>query len=243
MRAYGFQLEERFVRQDLDDGLKGVGRIESTLSRKQGHLGVVRLGVDNCWSAVAGGWVLEVDVPVEQLMSQGAGLVRVALDRMPEPLPWWSATSFTATLLMAGDRAALTRLADRVLDPDGLESGPSVLESELGTARRLVAIAVRRDEQARSQPSAPGDDRWEVLLEAMMLAVLDGRQDDLDTAARERHDLRQGQARRSVRHRRSWAYLLDRLGIAVMLCAQDRGLTPTPGLADIPLEVLARRQG
>lgn len=243
MRAYGFVPDESFIRRELDDALDGVGRVENTLAQGRGHLGVVRAGVDACWSAMAAGWALEQDVAVEQLMARAAALVRTALDRMPGPMPYWSVNSWTATLLLAGDRAALSALADRALRPDGLEAGPPVLESETGMTRRMVATAVRRDREARSQPSAPGDDRGEVLIESMLTAVLDGRQDDLDAAARERHGLREARAGRSVQNRRSWAFLLDRIGVAVMLCAQDRGLAATAGLADVPVEVLARRAG
>jgi hypothetical protein len=212
---------------------------QRTLSQGRGDIYVTNSGVSDCWAVAAISWLLEEPFDMPELMTAAAGMIQTALETMPAPLMDSYAYGWCTTTTMAG-RADLTlRVADRVLDPDGVEVDHNVEPSTLATTRAFAALITGRDSLARTLlPTAPLDDAYEIGINRTIIAILDQDQATLDAAAAERFAERTRQARRS---RRRSTHLIDRLGVGLMLAAQDHGLTPTPDIPDIPLEILATR--
>jgi hypothetical protein len=215
---------------------------QRTLSQGRGDVYVTNSGVSDCWAVAAISWLLEEPFDMPELMTTAAGMVQTALDTMPVPLMVSYAYTWTATTVMVG-RADLTlRVADRVLDPGGVEEDHNVEPSTVATARAFAALVTGRDDLARSlQPATFADDLVEPGINAMITAITERDQATLDAAAAERFAWRAGKAKRSSSNRRKWKNLVDRVGFGLMLAAQDRGLGPTPDIPDIPLEILATR--
>ncbi len=241
MRDYPYRPDQRAIERALTAGEQSVTTIEQTFASGRGAPDVLGIAVLRAWGSVAAAVALEHPLEAVRLLERVAVLVRDHLARWPGPMASWDAVGFAVTLEMAGERAALAALAEHVLAPDGLQTHAGPVASELAFARVLVALLAGRDEAAAAQPAPPGDDEQENLTFTMTGAVLERDQEGLDAAAAGRSQLRMRLAGRSAQNRRNWIYLLDRTAVGIMLAAQDRGLQATPGLPDVPVEIVALR--
>jgi len=202
--------------------------------------------VDVPWEEAAYGWYLGETAPeLLDLLERGARVVQHALPRSSPPFDYWSLGAWLSTVAVAGDQAGLQACARQVLAPDAFAPGAP---ADSVAADRTMATLFLDDGEAASRLLAavpPTDETGPMGVQVeqfwvMLRAVVHGDPAALDAAARARYAARGRLAGRSLGNRRDWTFLLDRGAMGLMAAARRRGLTPTAGIPDMPVELLAR---
>jgi hypothetical protein len=248
-RRYPHRPDTAYLRRRLDRAPRGLGLVETTLGEGRGDLGIVDAGVDDVWEAAATRWLFGQS-PAEalELVPRGCAIVRIGLNQLPGPVWTGAAERWLGLPALAGDEELTRAVADRFLAPGGLEEAPPVQPQEVARVRVLAAVRTGRDALAaealaalrqlgpRDAPPVLGE--ADAALDDLAAAVLAGDQAgvDADAAAYSAAWLRFGG--RSSSNRGHWGFLLNVPALVLMSAAVRRGLTATPGLPDVPAELI-----
>jgi hypothetical protein len=247
-RRYPHRPDTEKLRRQLDRAPQLLGLVETTLGEGRGHLGIVNAGVDDVWEAAAARWLFGQS-PAEalELFPRGCVIVRIGLDRFPGPVLSGAAERWLGLPALVGDEQLTRAVADRFLAPGSLEDAPPFQPQEVARARVLAALRTGEDNRAAEllaelRRMGPRD-APPMLVESdaartdLAAAVLAGDQTEVDAAAAAFSAAWLRFGGRSS-NRAYWTYLLNVPALVLMSAAVRRGLTPTPGLPDVPPELI-----
>jgi hypothetical protein len=174
--------------------------------------------------------------------------VRIGLDQLPGPVRSGAAERWLGLPALVGDEVLTRAVADRFLAPGGLEEAPPVQPQEVAELRVLAAVRTGQDALAAETLAALRQlgprEVPPVLVEAdatladLAAALLAGDQAGVDAAAAAYSAAWLRFGGRSSSNRGHWGFLLNVPALVLMSAAVRRGLTATPGLPDVPPELL-----
>jgi hypothetical protein len=249
-RRYPHRPNTRYFSEELDRGSRGVELVEKTLGEGSGHLGIVSAGVDDVWESVAVRWLFG-QTPAEalELVPRGCAIVRVGLERFPEPVRSGMAERWLGLPALVADEQLTRAVADRFLAPGGLEEAPPVQPQEVAELRVLAAVRTGQDgvaAEALAELRRMGPREVPPMLVAsdaaradLAEAVLAGDQAGVDAAATAYSAAWLRFGGRSSSNRGHWSFLLNVPALVLMSAAVRRGLRATPDLPDVPAELIS----
>jgi hypothetical protein len=183
-----------------------------------------------------------------ELFPRGCGIVRIGLDRLPGPVLTGAAERWLGLPALIGDEELTRAVADRFLAPGSLEEAPPFQPQEAARARVLAAVRTGHDDRAAELLAALRQlgprDAPPILVEAdaardeLAAAVLARDQAGVNAAAAAYSAAWLRFGGRSSSNRADWNFLLNVPALVLMSAVVRRGLTATPGLPDMPVELV-----
>jgi hypothetical protein len=248
-RRYPHRPDTVYLRRRLERAPRLLGIAETTLGEGRGDIGIVNAGVDDAWESAATRWLFgQSAAEALQLIPRGCAIVRTGLDQMPGPVLTGAAERWLGLPALVGDEELTRAVADRFLAPGSLEEAPPFQPQEAARARVLAAVRTGQDERAAEllaelRQLGPRD-APPILVEAdaardeLAAAVLARDQVGVDAAAAAYSAAWLRFGGRSLSNRADWDFLLSVPALVLMSAAVRRGLTATPGLPDVPDELV-----
>lgn len=250
MRSYPYTPDVVVLRRLAGSSRRMMGLSWRTVNEGRARIHSVADGVDGCWEVASYSWFFEEPAWESEFVEalRHAGLLVDAAVRTMTSGAWpnYTALAFGVTARVIGDRDAAAAVAWHAADPAGLEAEAPVRSFELLVTRAVTSVLAGHDSAATGFTGQiaglpAGEEANSVqgeALTAMVNALVAGDQQGLDVAARSRSERRMELARRSAQNRVKWMNLVDRTVLAVMVEASSRGLQATPGLPDVPVELV-----
>jgi hypothetical protein len=248
-RRYPHRPDTEKLRRRMGRAPQGLSIVETTLSQGRGHLGIVNSGVDACWEAAATRWLFgQSPTEVLEPVPRGCAIVRIGLERFPGPVLSGAAERWLGLPTLVGDEELTRAVAERFLAQGSLEDAPPAQPQEVTEVRVLAAVRTGQEALAAEMLDAWRQlgprDVPPVLVEVdaalvdLAAAVLAGDQAGVDAAAAAYSTAWLRFGGRSPSHRARWTFLLNVPALVLMSAAVRRGLTATPGLPDVPAELV-----